>query len=211
MFNHKIVGLWWWLLISMLSCLSSPAAALGEDEDSGVFAGILMPLKNFFWEDVEVYAGFYAASIDGEETWGGEARISYRIFEETLLAEAVGFYGDTNSQIKAGIGAEYRNLETLSLFFPFEAQQQNVIVGLRFGPDLVVPYLSLSSRGSLPREKPRPVATMTPVANAPSFPDERQDSAPPAKPQPSQPPPAATPPTPAPEEPTPPAPPIIPG
>lgn len=210
MFSKKVF-MRGWLLVSLLSWLPLATAAFGEEQDSGVFAGLLMPLKNFFWEDVEVYGGIYAAAIDGEETWGGETRISYRIFEETVLAEAVGFYGDSNSQIKAGVGAKYRKLETLSLFFPFEAQQQHIIVGLRLGPDLVVPYLSLSSRGSLPREKTRPATATTPAAATPASQEEPKESPPPADPQPAPPPPAATPPSSAPEEPAPPPPPIIPG
>jgi len=199
----------WLLLFSLLSWLPFPAPASGEERHDGVFAGILVPLKNFFWEDVEVYGGFYAAAMHGEETWGGEARIGYRIFEKTLLSEILGFYGDSNSQIKAGIGMEYRKLETLSLFFPFEAQQQNAIIGLRLSADPIVSYLSLSSRGSLPREQPRSQGAATPSTTAPSSQDEPQGSPPPADPQPSPSPPASAPPSSAPEEPAPP--PIIPG
>jgi hypothetical protein len=199
------------LLLFVLFWLPLPNDSHGEEDRHGVFAGILMPLKNFFWEDVELYAGFYIVTIAGEETWGGEARVGYRVFENTLLAETVGFYGDTNTQLKVGIGGEYRDLETLSFFFPFELQQENVILGKRLGSEMFAPYASLSTRGSFSREKRR-VATGTPLAENDRPPQGAMPTSPPRPPQdqPSQPAPAPEPEA-QPQPDSDPPPPIIPG
>ena len=199
------------LLLFVLFWLPLPNDSHGEEDRHGVFAGILMPLKNFFWEDVELYAGFYIVTIAGEETWGGEARVGYRVFENTLLAETVGFYGDTNTQLKVGIGGEYRDLETLSFFFPFELQQENVILGMRLGSEMFAPYASLSTRGSFSSEK-RQVAAATPLAVSDRPPQEPMPTSPPRPPQdqPSQPAPAPEPEA-QPQPDSDPPPPIIPG
>jgi len=199
------------LLLLFLFWLPPSNDSHGEEDRNGVFAGILVPLKNFFWEDVELYAGFYIVTIAGDETWGGEARIGYRVFENTLLAETVGFYGDSNTQLKVGVGGEYRDLETLSFFFPFELQQENVILGVRLGSEMFAPYASLSSRGAFSPEK-RQVEAAPPVVGNDRPPQETMPTSPPRPPQdqPPQPPPAPEPEA-QPEPDSDPPPPIIPG
>lgn len=198
-------------LLFVLFWLPLPIDSHGEEDRHGVFAGILMPLKSFFWEDVELYAGFYLVTVTGEETWGGEARVGYRVFENTLLAETVGFHGDTNTQLKVGIGGEYRDLETLSFFFPFELQQENAILGVRLRSAKFAPYASLSTRGSFSREKQQGAQT-PPAAESDRPPQEAVSSSTPNAPRdrPTQPPPPPEPEA-EPKTNSGPPPPIIPG